>query len=393
MDITFITSTSYIDTVLPLLNELCKLNKIHLIVNFSKNTQKTSFINIKGIFKKNIIIRQGHQYLGDVINFLTEPDKFEISFVYWDSLKISNLNNWFFILQIKQLIKNAKLIHIQTLSFFWLLILKTKKTKKVIIDFHDPFEHSGIRKPIFLEFCKKKFIEMSNSIIIHNSHNKKDFEKHYKIKNDKVKVLSFGIIPLDKLYNNEENFKQNNNTVLFFGRISPYKGIEFLIAAAKIVRDIIPDLKVIIAGSGEFYFNNSDIRDDNTFSIINRYIPNDELANLICQSALIVCPYIDTTQSGVVMTAFAFQKPVIATNVGGLKEIVIAEKTGLLVPPKDPMRLAEAIIYLLNNPVKLEKMSRNIGKFCSEGEYAWENIAAKTFNVYKKALNRERQVL
>jgi glycosyltransferase involved in cell wall biosynthesis len=148
-------------------------------------------------------------------------------------------------------------------------------------------------------------------------------------------------------------------------------------------------LNVIIAGSGRFYFDIESIRGNNTFRIINRYIPNNELADLIRQSEIVVCPYTDATQSGVVMTAYAFNKPVIASAVGGFLDAVEHDKTGLLVPPRDSEALAEAIIKLLKNPDKLKEMSNNISNLSKDSEFSWESIAEKTAAVYKMALGKK----
>jgi glycosyltransferase involved in cell wall biosynthesis len=241
MKITFITSTSYIDTAFPLINELCKNNQIHLIINFSKNTQKASFINIEGVFTKNVIIANGHHFLGDVINLLDDPDKVKITLVYWSTLKIIDFRNWLFIWKIKNLIRNSKVIHIQAMSLFWALALKVKKDKKLIIDYHDPFEHSGAVPSFSLEMIKKIYNKGSQRIIIHNEKQKNEFESYYKIEKGKLVFIPLGVIPLNKLYSGKEGkINLNKNSILFFGRIAPYKGVEYLVEASQIVRKKFP---------------------------------------------------------------------------------------------------------------------------------------------------------
>jgi len=228
------------------------------------------------------------------------------------------------------------------MNFFWLFLLKLRRIKNIIIDYHDPIEHSDSQASKMLYLVKKQFNALSKNILIHNKSVIPEFEKLYNIDSLKIVYTPFGKIPLHKIYRIAPT-KYIKNSLLFFGRLSPYKGIDYLIEAAKIVRKRIPDLKVIIAGSGKLYFDITGIQNNNTFQIINRYIPNNELAQLIQESSFVVCPYTDATQSGVVMTAYAFHKPVIATKVGGLSEVVINNFTGKLVPPKDPVALAEAI--------------------------------------------------
>lgn len=110
------------------------------------------------------------------------------------------------------------------------------------------------------------------------------------------------------------------------------------------------------------------------------------LSELLQNSALTVCPYTDATQSGVIMTSYSLCKPVVATNVGGLGEMVDNQKTGLLVPPKDMDALADAIIALLNDDAKREKMADNIRNDYFVGDKSWKVIAEKYIEFYKTVL-------
>ena len=78
------------------------------------------------------------------------------------------------------------------------------------------------------------------------------------------------------------------------------------------------------------------------------YIPDKEVEKFFAASDLVVLPYESATQSGIVQISYGFDKPVIATDVGGLPEVVIDNKTGYIVPPKDPEKLAEKIIQFFD---------------------------------------------
>ena len=95
-------------------------------------------------------------------------------------------------------------------------------------------------------------------------------------------------------------------------------------------------------------------------------------------------PYTDATQSGVVYSSFALNTPVIATNVGGLPEMIDDGKTGIIVPPKDVDTLANAIQSYLDNPVFLQQMSENIAESARLGKGSWNVIAKEHVEIYNK---------
>ena len=114
----------------------------------------------------------------------------------------------------------------------------------------------------------------------------------------------------------------------------------------------------------------------------NRFIPDDEMVSLVKNALFMVCPYTDATQSGVIMSSYAFYRPVVATNVGGLPEMVVNDRYGLIVKERDIDALAEAIKRLLNDRCMLEMFSKNIEKDYSTGEKSWHEIALKLVMEY-----------
>ncbi|CUT02751.1 Glycosyl transferases group 1, partial [Candidatus Kryptonium thompsonii] len=131
--------------------------------------------------------------------------------------------------------------------------------------------------------------------------------------------------------------RPDEKILLFFGYIRGYKGLDLLLKSMKLVLSKFP-VKLLVAG--EFYedpkryykiVEEEGIADFVIFK--SEYIPNDEVKVYFCASDLVVLPYISATQSGIVQIAYNFNKPVIATNVGGLPEVVIDGETGFVVEP------------------------------------------------------------
>ena len=123
------------------------------------------------------------------------------------------------------------------------------------------------------------------------------------------------------------------------------------------------------------------------FIVYNQHIPNEMVAELFQKAGVVVFPYKDASQSGVVPLAYAFKKPVIITNVGSLPEVVDDGITGYIIPPGDTQKLANAIINLLKDDEKRKQMGENAYKKATE-ELSWDRIAETTIKVYQKALEK-----
>jgi len=98
-----------------------------------------------------------------------------------------------------------------------------------------------------------------------------------------------------------------------------------------------------------------------------------------------VYPYRSITQSGALQVAYAFGKPVVATNVGGFPEAVDDGKSGILVKPEEPAELAEAILKIVNSRVLAKEMGA-YAKNLSETRFAWEPIAKDILDTYSRII-------
>ena len=186
-----------------------------------------------------------------------------------------------------------------------------------------------------------------------------------------------------KWYNS--NIKEEKS-ILFFGRIEDYKGLNYLIEAEPHISKSIPNVKIIIAGSGNITKYQNLIKNPKSFEIINKYIPDDGVAQLFQKSSIVVLPYVEASQSGIIPVAYAFKKPVVASNVGSIPELVENGKTGLLIPPCDPIELSNAIVKLLSDEDLRLEMGNNAYKKANE-ELSWDKIAIETMKIYKEVLN------
>lgn len=177
--------------------------------------------------------------------------------------------------------------------------------------------------------------------------------------------------------------------VTMFGRVYAYKGLESLIRAEAILNSRVPNLKITIAGRGDDPWRLQHLMGDPTrYDIRSRFIADAEVAQIFLDSDLVALPYIEASQSGVLAIAAAFGKPVIATDVGELGRTVEDGRLGLVVPPADPVSLAEAIARLASQPEELRSLGR-AAQAWSRGPVSYSTVGKLTASLYK-ALSSEQ---
>ncbi len=151
--------------------------------------------------------------------------------------------------------------------------------------------------------------------------------------------------------------------VLFFGLVRPYKGLSVLLDALARTAGKL-DAKLLVVG--EFYESKDKyaalirrLGIDDKVIVVDRYVPNEEVELYFAASDVVALPYLSATQSAIVQVAYAFERPVIVTAVGGLPEVVEHGVTGYVVPPNDPAALSGAIIRFFEEG-RGDEMGRNI---------------------------------
>lgn len=265
---------------------------------------------------------------------------------------------------------------------FILYVLK----RKMILTVHDPFPHTGL--DTFIVRLRRKFaFKLIPKFIILNRNQRQQFLDYYHL--DEMRVVNSRLSCYTYLKTVEpkcDTVKKRLKYILFAGKISQYKGLDYLLPAMREVHKHHPEVKLIIAGSGIFHFDIRQYEKESYMEFRNRFIPDNEMVSLIQNCLFVVCPYTDATQSGVVMSAFAFNKPVIATNVGGLPEMVANEKFGLIVKEKNVEALKLSMNSLLSSPSRLSEYCTNIKKAYEGGELSWEHEAKIILSYYRSIL-------
>jgi glycosyltransferase involved in cell wall biosynthesis len=165
--------------------------------------------------------------------------------------------------------------------------------------------------------------------------------------------------------------------VLFFGYVRRYKGLHVLLDAMPHLLSHFPVRLLVV---GEFYDNEQAYREqirtlglEHAVTLHSDYVPNERVGAYFSAADVVVLPYLSATQSGIAQIAYNFDRPVIATDVGGLAEVVLDGRTGYIVPPGDPEALAEAIarFYREHREQEFAVQVRE-----EKRKYTWENLVA-----------------
>jgi glycosyltransferase involved in cell wall biosynthesis len=175
--------------------------------------------------------------------------------------------------------------------------------------------------------------------------------------------------------------------VLFFGQLQARKGIGTLIDVFPKVLEQAPEAHLYIAGEAQIdlaplraSIETLGIKDSVT--IQDGYVSFEDMAGLFNRADLVVLPYESGWNSGVLISALGFGKPVVVTRVGGLDEVVVEGECGLIVPPMEPQALGNAIGRAITDDALIEAFREGVPK--AAARYSWEEIAARTEEVYAR---------
>jgi D-inositol-3-phosphate glycosyltransferase len=165
--------------------------------------------------------------------------------------------------------------------------------------------------------------------------------------------------------------------ILFFGYIREYKGLDILLRAMPNLIKKMPELRVIVAG--EFYSNEAEYKSlitslgipEKNLLLATDYIPNDEVAKYFSAANVVVLPYRSATQSGIVPIAYQFDKPVIVTDVGGLRESVIDGVSGLIAPEATPEEVEKQVLRFFDERLEAA-LTRGVQQ--EKKKYSWDTF-------------------
>lgn len=181
----------------------------------------------------------------------------------------------------------------------------------------------------------------------------------------------------------------SGRTLLFFGLLRRYKGLDVLLRAMPAVLRAVPDARLVVAGdplepAAPLVELARELGFDGAVEWRLRFIEEPELGELFADAALTVLPYRQLDSSGVLATALGAGRPAVVTDVGSLGTIVAEHGAGRVVPPESPEALAEAIVELLADPAALAQAAEGARR--ARGALTWEASAEAHERLYAELL-------
>ena len=232
---------------------------------------------------------------------------------------------------------------------------------KIIIEFHevvDPFEESILPIRLYSKVTGKLLRKNLDAYITHSESDKQLVAERYAIAPEKIHVIPHGLYDqygeLLDMHEARKSLSINDEfVILSFGLIRKYKGTPYLIRAfEQLPPEILEKSRLLIVG--EIWEDRKEILDQiraspshNKITLIDEYVP-DEKVNLYFSAAdVVVLPYLRASQSGIAHIAMSFGKPVVVSEVGGLKESMAGYEGTFFVPPGDIESIRKAVLKLL----------------------------------------------
>ncbi|OAQ42052.1 hypothetical protein A5893_02755 [Pedobacter psychrophilus] len=282
----------------------------------------------------------------------------------WSKLLFSNKN-----------IYKADYTIIESLSFADWYFLFRIRNKKLFYIIHDPVAHTGEERGR-IDTLNKLYFPYIDKFITYSHFSAKIFSQNFPLYKEKLEIFKMPIYTSLNIGKQKAYEVKKRKKVVFFGRISPYKGAElFYDAAIQLAIDYV-DTDFIIAGKAiEGY--NPDFLNYNPYQNIiikNRFIDLEELHEIMSDADLCVLPYLDATQSGVIMTAYAFGLPVLVSDCEGLLEYCF-DKENFSFSNGDIDDLRNKMEILISSPDLLALNKQQILA------YSKQNVSAKNVDL------------
>ncbi len=311
--VTFSDNSDHQDTLFGLYEELIKTEDVYLLcikepkvpLKKTKNTWLVDCPKRPGITKKTLDLITLNKIIKKI-----KKNKFDI--VYFESLHVWNIP----------------------------IMIACRKKSTIFHVIHDVIPHENDKQAKLVHIMNKAITKLADYIILRN-------KKYISTLSETYKVSKNRIIFLELWRRFPEYTKPTySKKVLFFGRINPYKGANNLLEITK----LCPNVDFIVEGRVDDSVK--DIKDElikrKNVTIIDEYVTDEMMKKTFKECDWVIVPYNSATQSGVIIDAYKYSRPVVAYDVGAIQEQIVNEKTGFLINPSDNKQFSDKINELHN---------------------------------------------
>lgn len=317
--------------------------------------------------------------------------------------KVLDMINYYFQLMKFIMFTDIKVFHFFYHRYYFMegvifnAIIKLRH-KQLIYEIHNVWPHNK-RGNIYIYICQNFAYQISDIIICHNKSSSDDLRQDFSISKEKIRIIPIGLlnhIPRSNLTNiNAKRMLLPSDrfsypTLLFFGKISPYKGIELLIQACQILYKKTKFFLIIAgdkSGAGTYWEKIKKLIEESlpetSYCLKPFYIPDEEMEIYFKAADVVIIPYLEIYQSFIHMQAFYFGKPVIATDIGSFREDIADGKMGYIVPPNNPMALAKAIETFVSEMLPNFIATSEFIQKEADRKFSWDKSAKLYISNYK----------
>ena len=397
MRVLYYSHPAFLEPALCLVKELSRRAEVHLVIELSPGAWQTAGFDLRdrplppGLQPGDDILKDAfppgvRAYWQSAASFhvVVHPSRKSIHPQSW---KISRD-----VIRFAQRI-GVDVLHIDDVDVSPRLALAVpgSKTPPIVISVHDPEPHSGERN-WRKQLARRLTYPKAQRFMLYNGSMRDVFAARYHIARELIHVTKLGTYEIVREWATPSP-ERRGPVVLFFGRLSLYKGLDVFYDAAVRIAQRAPGVRFVVAGrpvTGYTPPPPPDLKGAGEIDVRDRYLTNGEVAQLFEETTVVVCPYRDATQSGVVLTAFGFGVPVVATNTGGLPEYVIPDRTGLLVPVGDADAVTSAVCRILQDEAYRTRLCSNI--VAARNDFlSWSHTADQVMAAYGAACQSEEQ--
>jgi len=223
---------------------------------------------------------------------------------------------------------------------------------------HDPAAHPGLSHRMS-SFWEKRSARLAARCVV-LGHTFVENMQSAGVSRDHIDVIPHAVFSFYDRFAPDTAMERTPPTLLFFGRITEYKGLEILLRAFQLLQARRPELRLRIVGEGNIQPYRELIAKVRHVEVINRWVEDAEVPRILQSASIVVVPYTSASQSGVIAVAANFARPVIATRVGAIPEQIRDGETGILVQPNSPEALASAIDRLLDDDRLRERLGQGL---------------------------------